>query len=229
MQLARLFYTNRSAFFLIVWMAVVPLLFSSYVMIFALNNEDVILNWPYTNWLLFFLATCFSMAFALTPTTFIALISGYFLGWKGLTFILAEYLVASWLGYMLANYLDQGRFLTTIKQIPKVNHFIKGLNANQFGIIVLSRISPVLPFAIMNVVLSMIGVRLKDFLWAGFLGMLPRTIIFLWIGSQAKALREILEGGADSNIVQLSFILLLIIFVAGFYRYVKKIIARKLG
>lgn len=219
---------NKHSFLLMLWMAVMPLLCSALITVVALKYEASIRAFTTLHWLLFFSGTAFSMAMALTPTTFIALISGYFLGWQAVPYMLVAYLTASGIGYYLARYVDQGKFFQTLKQAPKVDRFIAGINQKQFSFIILCRISPVLPFAIMNVVLSMMQVSFSRFLWAGFIGMLPRTLLFIWVGSTASVLKEVIEGG-QKDAGQLSFLILLIISIVGFYLYFKQVISRRLS
>ncbi len=178
-------------------------------------------------WAIFYIGTTVSMALALTPTTFVALVSGYFLSWQAVPYMLVAYLAASAVGYHLARSADQGRFLDAIKDLPKVNNLMQAVNQQSFTFIILCRISPILPFAIMNVVLSMMRVPFFQFIWAGFLGMLPRTLLFIWVGSTASALRETISGG-QSNINQISFLILLALSIVGFYFFFKRIITQKL-
>ncbi len=225
MFLVDLYKTNRASFFLIVWMLAVPLISSSAITFYAIQYEEVIQQFSYYHWIAFFSITCITMAFAFTPTTFIAFFSGYFIAWQATPLMLVAYLIASMLGFYLARHIDNGSFFSTIRSLPKAEKYLEGLNVHQFGIIVLSRISPVLPFAIMNVVLSLLGVRLRDFLWAGFLGMLPRTLLFIWLGGKANALQQLLSSG-DSYFQQISFMLLLVLSIVGFYIYFQKIAGR---
>lgn len=218
---------NKLSFFLMLWMAVMPILCSALISIAAIQYETYIRQFSFPQWLLFYLGTSLSMALALTPTTFIALISGYFLGWQATPYMLVAYLLASGLGYSLARLADKGKLGHAIEQIPKVKEFIHAINQKQFTFIILCRISPVLPFAIMNVVLSIMRVSFFQFLWAGFLGMLPRTLLFLWIGSTASMLREAVEGG-QNNINQIAFLVLLLLSIAGFYFYFKHIVTKRL-
>lgn len=227
MLLFDLYKSNRRSFFLLVWMLLVPLFSSSAFTLYAIEHESLFRNFSPLNWSLFYAITCFSMAFAFTPTTFIAFFGGFFLGWHAVPYMLVSYLVASYIGFYLARFIDNGSFFDTIRELPKAKKYLEGLNVHQFGIIVLSRISPVLPFAIMNVVLSILGVRLRIFLCAGFLGMLPRTLLFIWLGSKAGELQQLLSTGGEGNLGQLSFLFLLIISIVGFYFYFQKIITKK--
>jgi len=209
-------------------MSIMPLICSAVVTVLAIRYEMLIREFNFIDWLFFFTGAIVTMALAMTPTTFVALISGFFLSWSAIPFMLISYLSASALGYFLAKYIDRGKFSNSILQLPKVSKMIGGINEKQFSFIILCRISPVLPFAIMNVVLSMIKVSFKKFIWAGFLGMLPRTLLFIWVGSTLQQLREIMESG-KMEVSQYSFFILLIASILGFYWYFKNLISKKLS
>jgi uncharacterized membrane protein YdjX (TVP38/TMEM64 family) len=229
MNLIKLARANRRSFFLLLWMATVPIIISGLITYFALDYESIIRAFDWKEWSLFFIASILSMAFALTPTTFMALLSGFFLGMEAIFAMAPCYLLASLIGYQLAHRIDKGIFLNTLNDIPKAKEFIKLLKGKQTGIIILSRISPVLPFAVMNVVLSVIKVRILPFLFAGFVGMLPRTLLFIWIGSQANELKTLLMEGGESHWDKVSFILLLLISLLGFYWYLKGMVNKILN
>lgn len=214
---------------LTLWMALVPLTISSLITFYALSHENLIQQFGQFMWALFFIASCLTMALAITPTTFIALLSGYFLGITAAPFVIIAYILASYLGYQLTHVVDNGHFIQTIKALPggrgeKALRFLDGIQHNQFGLIVMARISPVLPFAIMNVLLPIAGVRLKAFLLAGTMGMLPRTLLFIWLGSQAQELRSLIEEGRSDFTAQLMFVVLLAISVFGLLYYGKRIL-----
>lgn len=52
-----------------------------------------------------------------------------------------------------------------------------------FKIVALLRLSPVLPFNLLNYALGLTGVRLRDYVAASFLGMLPGTLLYVYLGS----------------------------------------------
>lgn len=212
---------NRNTLFLLLWMMVVPFISTTAIGIWAVTNESYFWDLELIHWFIFYAAAIFSMAFAITSTTFLAFLGGYFLAEVAVPFTLISYLLASFIGYSLARFMDKGKFFETISHLPKARKFLEGLKADQFGIIVLSRISPVLPFAIINVVLSMIGVKLRPFLIAGLIGILPRILFFLWLGTQASTLRDLIRQQDDWSF-QLAFIILLIISIVGFSYYMIK-------
>lgn len=223
--------TNRRSAALALWMAIVPLTVSSLITVYALQYEHLIASFDTTAWGLYFMGSCLTMALAFTPTTFIATLSGYFLGMASAPFVILAYIVASFLGYQLTHLVDNGHFIQTIKELPggkgeKALGFLEGVNQNQFGLIIMARISPVLPFALMNVMLPIAGVRLRAFLLAGTIGMLPRTLFFIWLGSQAQELRTLIEEGGGGVASQIIFVALLALSIIGLLYYGKRILSK---
>ncbi len=201
-----------------------PLLVSSSISYCVITHEQDIQDFTFQNWIIAFIFACFTMTFALTPTTFIALLSGYFLGWNAFIPVVITYWIASFLGYKTAKSIDGGRFLTILSEKPKVKQILENLQKDEFKIILLARLSPVLPFAVTNVLFSFSGTKLRNFLTAGFLGMLPRTILSIWIGTQAQEIKRLIEHPSEGNISQ--FLILGLIFASlfGLGYFVKKAI-----
>jgi uncharacterized membrane protein YdjX (TVP38/TMEM64 family) len=68
---------------------------------------------------------------------------------------------------------------------------------NGFTIVLLSRLSPVFPFNISNYVLSLTNVRFASYLLATWLGMLPGTVLFVYVGSTLGSLTQIVAGDLE--------------------------------
>ena len=201
-----------------------PLLVSSSISYWVITHEQDIQNFTVQNWIIAFIFACFTMAFALTPTTFIALLSGYFLGWQAFIPVAITYWIASFLGYKTAQFIDGGRFLLILSEKPKVKKILENLQKDEFKIILLARLSPVLPFAVTNVLFSFSGTKITNFLTAGFLGMLPRTILSIWIGTQAQQIRRLIEHPSEGNISQFLILGLIGGSILGLGYFVKKAI-----
>lgn len=62
--------------------------------------------------------------------------------------------------------------------------------------VLLTRLSPVFPFNVQNYVYGLSGVSFRDYLWASWLGMIPGTIMYTYMGSLAADVASLgLEGG----------------------------------
>lgn len=163
------------------------------------------------------------MAFALTPTTVIALVSGYFLGIKAIVPLVITYSLASVIGYFISKPLGKSFHAAAHKAYPKMDRLIQGMSSRSpAGFVFLCRISPILPFAVMNVVLPFIGVRFKSFFWGGIAGMLPRTVLAIVAGSLAHSLFSLIKEPNSLGYMQIGFVVLLLISIFGFALLLKK-------
>jgi uncharacterized membrane protein YdjX (TVP38/TMEM64 family) len=206
------------------FLGLMPLLVSSSISYWVITHEQAIQHFTFQHWVIAFTIACFTMAFALTPTTFIALLSGYFLGWQAFFPLAITYWIASFLGFKTAQMIDGGRFLQILSEKPKVKQVLENLQKDEFKIILLARLSPVLPFAVTNVLFSFSGTKLTNFLTAGFLGMLPRTILSIWIGTQAQEIKKLIEHPGEGNTTQFLILGLIGGSILGLGYFIKKAI-----
>jgi uncharacterized membrane protein YdjX (TVP38/TMEM64 family) len=203
--------------------------FSSVTTFFLISYERAIRDFGIAEWTIFFICASFTMAFAMTPTTFISLVSGFFLGFLCIPGVLISYFIASMIGYKLSGVVDNGRFLNSMKEIKGAENMLANLKKGEPWFVILCRLSPFLPFAIMNVFLSAMKIRFSTFMWAGFAGMLPRTLLFIWIGMQFQQIRILLEEGEKHSYAQVSVITLVVLTIVGFYYYFRRVMMKKAG
>lgn len=71
-----------------------------------------------------------------------------------------------------------------------------------FKIVFLTRLSPVLPFNLLNYAFGLTRVRLRDFVLASWIGMFPGTLLYVSVGSAAKNLSDILTGRTEGGPAQ---------------------------
>lgn len=188
-KIKKLLHANRHSFLVSVIAVVLPIL-GSLLSLYVIFSYPEITEWMKDHAMLFFLGTTFTMAVLLTPTTFIASLSGFLLGLGSLVYVVPAYLFASLFGYILGKYLDKGKLLKSMVEVDNKQLLKNTVESNPFWFVILCRISPILPFGLMNLLLPAFGVKVKEFITAGTLGMLPRTILFVWIGSAAQNLME---------------------------------------
>ncbi len=175
------------------WMTLMPW-FSTFTLTYlALQYEELIRSFTSLHWMYFFALSVFSMGLAITPTTFISLVCGYFLGYYAVIPVVVSYQLASLVGYVLAQKMDNQTIDWVEKKFPKAAPIFANVESRQWLTTFLARVSPALPFGLMNVVLSVSGVRFGPFFLGGLLGMLPRTLFFIWLGAQAPILVEAVQ------------------------------------
>ena len=168
-----------------------------------------------TQWAALFAISSMTMAVALTPSTLIALISGYFLGWEAFYYIAVSYPIASALGFMVGKRLDRGKLMRSLPESSRLQLVLAGLCGHQWPLVMLTRLSPILPFSLMNLLLPAIGVRLPVFLLAGSVGMLPRTLFAMWAGMQGRDLIVLLRHPAQGNLSVIFMVIATTISIGG--------------
>lgn len=208
---------NAPSFISMLLLVVVPLVVSSSAAVYLYQNETLLQNLSWPQMLLYFVVISFTMSLALTPTTFVALVSGFYLGWPGFAGVVVSYGIASLIGYTLARLIDHGKMMSFLNRFEKTMYLMQELRDQSWSLIFLTRISPVLPFALMNFVLSLLQVDKTRFFLASIVGMLPRTLFFFWVGTQASDVIKLLQDPGSNKGSQLLMIALVIISIGGLY------------
>lgn len=176
----------------------------------------------------YFAITAVLMGLGLTHTTFVALVSGYFLGWEGFAGTVAAYGIAAAIGYRLASAVDHGSLRRFLHLFPKAEAVLNELQAESLPLIILVRLSPVLPFALMTFVLAALRVNFQRFIVGSVVGMLPRTLFVYWLGTRAGGLVELLEHPDRASVGQWLVIALVLASGAGLYLLITQAVKRAL-
>lgn len=69
-----------------------------------------------------------------------------------------------------------------------------------FVIVFLVRLSPVFPYNLINYGLSLTAVRFRDYALASWIGMLPVIMLYVYIGTAASDLSQLIGGELDTGI-----------------------------
>ena len=89
-------------------------------------------------------------------------------------------------------------------------------------IIFFTKLSPVLPFAITNLLFAVSGAKLKNIILGGFLGMIPRTLLAVYSGTQAKEIATLIQSPNQGLFSKLLVFSLIIVSVSGIIFSIKK-------
>lgn len=203
-----------------IFLTVIPLIFSSALTITIITYENTVAAFTWQNWVLITLICCITSTFAFTPPTILALIFGYFIGWNAILPVFVLNMVAILLVNIITKRIDGDNFKTYLSDNKQINNILKNIQKEELKFIFFTKLSPVLPFALTNFVFALSGAKLKNILLGGFFGMIPRTLLAVWTGSQAKEIRKLLENPNEGNIQKILIILLLVISVGGILYYV---------
>jgi uncharacterized membrane protein YdjX (TVP38/TMEM64 family) len=67
-----------------------------------------------------------------------------------------------------------------------------------FRIVLLTRLSPVFPFNVLNYAYGVTPVAFRDYVLASWIGMLPGTVLYVYLGSALKSLADLAAGNVGA-------------------------------
>jgi uncharacterized membrane protein YdjX (TVP38/TMEM64 family) len=105
---------------------------------------------------------------------------------------------AFWCGRTIARSLIEDR----IKSHPRFLALDQAVAAEGFKIVLLTRLSPVFPFNFLNYAFGLTQVRFRDYFLASWIGMLPGTVMYVYLGTLAGELADLASGGPRSSALQ---------------------------
>lgn len=100
--------------------------------------------------------------------------------------------------FIVGRYLARGWVANKIAGNKKFAAIDQAVGKQGLKIVLLTRLSPIFPFNLLNYAFGITGVSLKDF-FIGSLGMIPGTIMYVYIGSLAGNLARIGTEAQPTN------------------------------
>lgn len=75
----------------------------------------------------------------------------------------------------------------------------RAISEDSFKTVLLLRLSPVFPFNLLNYALGLTGVDARRYVAASWLGMIPGTILYVYLGTLAATAAELLDGSRSGR------------------------------
>ena len=97
------------------------------------------------------------------------------------SFLVGRYLARDWVAKKVANN----------ESFRRIDNAVAGRG---FKIVLLTRLSPIFPFTFQNYGYGLTGVSLRDYFFASWIGMIPGTIMYVYIGSLITDITQIASG-----------------------------------
>jgi uncharacterized membrane protein YdjX (TVP38/TMEM64 family) len=135
-------------------------------------------------------------ALALLPGSALTLLAGFVWGpvW-GTLLVSPVSVLAAALTFLLGRTGFRRRVERRIAGDRRFAAIDRAVSERGFRIVLLLRLSPIVPYNLINYALGMTRVRFVDYLAASFLGMLPGTLLYVYLGSLVTTLSEVASGG----------------------------------
>ncbi|RFP63797.1 DedA family protein [Hymenobacter lapidiphilus] len=226
--LKTLFHQNKSTLTALVLLTVLPIIGDSVLTWTLHENPHWLQNPSLGLMLLYFVVVAATMTLSLTHTTVVVLITAFFFGWEGFPGMLLAYMLAAYGGYLIAHNLDKGKLIRLLEQFPKAHAVMGEMRADSWRLVLLTRLSPVLPFAMITFILTVMGVPKQQFLTASVIGMLPRTLFFYWLGTKAQDVLLLIQNPDTGTAGKVLVAVLLAVSAFGLYFVFTRALKRSL-
>ncbi len=160
------------------------------------------------------------------PASWLSLLAGFLYGpyFGSIVVFLSAFIGAS-ISFFLAKEYFFKKIVIIISRFPKIKLLEKIINKGGLKLIILTRLSPLFPFSILNYFYGLNKVSYKDFS-IGLLFIIPGTYLYCALGSLSNNLDEIknlkLNGNTVTTIISIVSTFLIIYFLTKYSNEVIK-------
>ena len=107
---------------------------------------------------------------------------------KGTIFVSAGSVLGAGAAFLVGRYIARERVAKIVEGNPKFKAVDEAVAQEGWKIVGLTRLSPIFPFVVLNYAFGLTKVKFWDYFLASWIGMLPGTILYVYIGTVAKNL-----------------------------------------
>ena len=149
-----------------------------------------------------FIVAYVAAALTLAPAFLLTFAAGAVFGlWRGTVLVYVGAVLGSSAVFALASPLARSRLLRWIDRDPRVAAVRLALVGDAVWVMFLLRLSPLVPYVLLNYALALSGVRYRDFLLAT-VGMLPAIIMYVYYGKIVGDVAKIAAGAVPPRGVE---------------------------
>ncbi len=145
-------------------------------------------------------------AVVLLPDSLLTLAAGAIFGLlRGLVWVSIGSMLGATAAFFLGRSLAKDWVHRRTEHWPKFRALDRAIARHGFWMVFLTRLSPIIPYGLLNYAYGITTVRVRDYLIASWIGMLPGTLLYVYAGTTAANLTEVIGGrtpiGRQSNIL----------------------------
>lgn len=117
---------------------------------------------------------------------------------QGSIYVLIGATIGATLAFLVGRYLARGWIAQRIAGNVRFKAIDAAVGRKGFKIVLLTRLSPIFPFNLLNYAFGITGVSLRDYV-LGCVGMIPGTVMYVYLGSLAGNLARIGTAEQPTN------------------------------
>jgi uncharacterized membrane protein YdjX (TVP38/TMEM64 family) len=124
----------------------------------------------------------------LAPGSILTIGAGFAFGlWKGFLAVSGGATLGAALAFLVARFIARDKIEAIAQRNDKFRSIDHAIGKQGAKLIFLLRLSPVIPFNLSNYFYGLTGVRFWPYVLASWIGMMPGTFLYVYIGTAGKA------------------------------------------
>ena len=129
------------------------------------------------------------------PGSLLTLGAGYLFG-LGYGFAIVSFAstVGATCAFLVGRFFARQWVASKLSAMPRFSALDRAVGARGALVVLLTRLSPAFPFTLLNYALGLTQVPLKTYLLVSWLGMMPGTLLYVYLGSIAQNLTAVFSG-----------------------------------
>jgi uncharacterized membrane protein YdjX (TVP38/TMEM64 family) len=147
-------------------------------------------------------------AVLVVPGSILTLAAGFVFGLPvGIVLVSAGSVLGAAAAFLVGRFFARDWVAQRVARLPRFRALDSATRHEGFVIVLLARLSPLFPFNLLNYGLGLTGVKFRDYFLATWIGMLPATFMYVYIGTLAKDLTQITAGNVERGPGQLALLI----------------------
>jgi uncharacterized membrane protein YdjX (TVP38/TMEM64 family) len=146
--------------------------------------------------ILIFICVYAVAAVLLAPGSILTIGAGFVFGlWKGVLAVSAGATLGAALAFLVARFAARDRVEAIAQRNEKFRNIDKAIGKQGAKLIFLLRLNPVIPFNLSNYFYGLTAVKFWPYVLASWIGMIPGTFLYVYIGAASKVAVSAAAGG----------------------------------
>ena len=143
----------------------------------------------------------------LAPGLILTIGAGFAFGlWKGFLAVSGGATLGAALAFLVARFVARDRIEAMAKGNDKFRKIDTAIGKQGAKLIFLLRLSPVIPFNLSNYLYGLTSVKFWPYVLASWIGMMPGTLLYVYLGTIGKVGLEASKGDGHRNPIEYVFL-----------------------
>lgn len=134
------------------------------------------------------------------PGSIVTLMIGAIYGpWLGTALVSPASVLGATLAFLLGRNVFRASIEKKMEGSPKFTALQVAMEKEGFKILTLVRLSPIFPYTLVNYAFGLTRVKLSHYVLGSFLGMLPGTLMYVYLGAAVGDITKLKEEGVQQE------------------------------